>query len=52
VIDTSAGYDKWLEYFYEHADFGPAHEDVVDIMLEQFEKETGIKPEKWWLRGK
>lgn len=37
---------EWLKYFYEMADFGPAHEDVVSIIAKQFKKETGkILPE-------
>lgn len=32
---------EWLEYFYDMADFGPAHEDVVDIIAQNFKKETG-----------
>lgn len=32
---------EWLKWFYINADFGPAHEDVVDILKEAFEKETG-----------
>lgn len=35
---------EWLQYFYGAADFGPAHEDVVDIIRENFEKETGLVP--------
>jgi hypothetical protein len=31
----------WLIYFYENADFGPAHEDVVMLIQEQFEATTG-----------
>lgn len=32
---------EWLKYFYNEADFGPAHEDVVSIIAEDFKKETG-----------
>ena len=34
---------EWLEYFYQHADFGPAHEDVVDLIQNAFIDETGKK---------
>ena len=33
----------WLEWFRDNCDFGPAHEDVICIMEEQFEKETRQK---------
>jgi hypothetical protein len=32
---------EWLRYFYETADFGPAHEDVVSIIENRFKEETG-----------
>jgi hypothetical protein len=32
---------EWLRYFYELADFGPAHEDVVSIIEARFKEETG-----------
>ena len=32
---------EYLKWFYNNCDFGPAHEDVIDIMNEDFEKETG-----------
>ena len=32
---------EWLQYFYDMADFGPAHSDVVSIIQDQFMKETG-----------
>jgi hypothetical protein len=32
---------EWLRYFYETADFGPAHEDVVNIIENRFKEETG-----------
>lgn len=32
---------EWLKYFYRVADFGPAHEDVVWLISQQFQKETG-----------
>lgn len=31
---------EWLRYFYQEADFGPAHEDVVYIIEENFKEET------------
>ncbi len=30
----------YLRYFYEHADFGPAHEDVVDIINQGYDKKV------------
>ena len=40
-----------LDYFYwfiTHADFGPAHGDVMDMLNEQFMDETGKNlPEGW-----
>lgn len=39
---------EWLLYFYQNADFGPAHEDVVNYIFEDFCKETGKKlPENY-----
>jgi hypothetical protein len=32
---------EWLQYFYQTADFGPAHEDVVSIIQDRFKEETG-----------
>lgn len=32
---------EYLRLFYEHADFGPAHEDVVLIINENIETESG-----------
>jgi len=34
---------EWLQYFYGAADFGPAHEDVVDIIQQSFKDETGLR---------
>lgn len=34
---------EFLQWFYKNCDFGPAHEDVIDIMREQFEKREGKK---------
>ena len=31
--------NEYLQYFYKQADFGPAHEDVVDIINEGYDKE-------------
>ena len=33
----------WLEWFWDNCDFGPAHEDVIHIMEQRFEKETRQK---------
>ena len=32
---------EFLEWFYFNCNFGPAHEDVVCMMKEDFIKETG-----------
>ena len=32
---------EYLRYFFEEADFGPAHEDVVYIISSNFKEETG-----------
>jgi len=32
---------KWLEYFFAYADFGPAHEDVVEMIYEDYKKRGG-----------
>jgi hypothetical protein len=37
---------EWLRYYYRTSDFGPAHEDVVMIIREMFEKETGKRVPK------
>ena len=33
---------KYLEWFFQNADFGPAHGDVMEIMNNKYEKETGL----------
>lgn len=33
----------WLRWFHEHADFGPADEDVRDYLKEQYEREKAQK---------
>ena len=30
---------KYLDYFYSECDFGPAHEDVVELINDSFETE-------------
>ena len=32
---------EYLQWFYAECDFGPAHEDVIHYMNEQFRIETG-----------
>jgi hypothetical protein len=32
---------KYLDWFFQNADFGPADGDVRSIMEEQYERETG-----------
>lgn len=36
---------EWLRYFYENADFGPAHEDVVDMIKQAYVDSGGRIPE-------
>lgn len=38
-------WQAWLEYFWDTADFGPAHGDVIDIMYRDFKAKTGITVE-------
>ncbi len=39
---------EWLRYFYDEAQlvFGPANSDVTNIIIEDFEKETGKRVPK------
>lgn len=32
---------EFLQYFWDNADFGPAHDDVVSILVDKFEAHTG-----------
>lgn len=32
---------EWLQWFYQNADFGPAHGDVIFDMCRAFQAETG-----------
>jgi hypothetical protein len=32
---------EFLKWFFYNADFGPAHSDVLEQMLENFKEETG-----------
>ena len=34
---------EYLKYFFQVADFGPAHGDVISYINEDFEEETGKK---------
>lgn len=33
---------KWLIWFFQRADFGPADGDVRQMLQDQYEKETGL----------
>lgn len=33
---------EFLRWYFANADFGPAHDDVVDILMSQFQEETGM----------
>jgi len=35
---------QYLRFFYEKADFGPAHEDVVSIVNDEYLDEYGSLP--------
>ena len=37
---TQAEFD-WLLWFFQRADFGPADGDVRQMLVDQYEKETG-----------
>lgn len=37
---------EWFLWFWENADFGPAHGDVMDFYEEAFFRETGKKVPK------
>ena len=37
---------EWLKYFYENIDLGPADEDVVEMMKEEFVIKTKKKMPK------
>ena len=32
---------EWLQWFFQMADFGPAHGDVMESLMEAFEGKTG-----------
>ena len=32
---------EYLQWFYRECDFGPAHEDVVNMMNTEFTRDTG-----------
>jgi hypothetical protein len=34
---------EYLRWFYQNADFGPAHSDVMAILNENFIEETGLE---------
>jgi len=39
---------KYLRWFYQNCDFGPAHGDVIDALNERYEEVTGLPvPEKY-----
>ena len=39
---------KYMEWMMKEIDFGPAHEDVIQILHRQYEKETGNKVPDCW----
>lgn len=34
---------EYLRWFYDNADFGPAHGDVMLMLQKSFESETGLE---------
>ena len=34
---------EYLEFFYNNVDFGPAHDDVIEMIDDRFINETGKK---------
>ena len=46
VLLEAADEIEYLLYFYQEADFGPSHEDVVNGIAEYYSKETGKSPPK------
>ncbi len=41
--DTAQAELDYLRWFYTHADFGPAHADVLGYMEERYVEERGCK---------
>ena len=41
-----------LKWFRQNADFGPAHEEVVEVMNEEFRRKTGKLLPKGWSEEK
>lgn len=47
MIPYAAPFD-FLEWYFANADFGPAHEDVVNALFERFEEEMHLAvPEEY-----
>lgn len=42
---------EFLEWYFVNADFGPAHEDVVSILMDQFTQETGKRVPEAYSEG-
>ena len=42
---------QWLRYFFSHADFGPADDDVRYIIEEDFTRTTGLALPKGYERS-
>ena len=39
---------EFLEWFFEDCNFGPAHEDVISCMVDDYEEQTGqVVPEEY-----
>ena len=39
---------EWLKFFYNYADFGPAHEDCLYMLMDLFKGKTGkMLPENY-----
>lgn len=40
-LDEAEAESEWLVWFYQEADFGPAHEDVLKEMKRRYKVKTG-----------
>lgn len=48
IIDEAMAEVKYLTWFKQHADFGPADSDVHEAMNEQYTRETGCPVPPGW----
>jgi len=46
--DGKAIEEQWLHWFAVNVDFGPAHGDVMIMMQDEFNRQTGLEvPDGW-----